>query len=1159
MKVNRARTHAVVESRFNRSVNVELDLGRDSAVDGYVLTSTGRTVLQRVASALIAGGTCRAWSLTGPYGTGKSAFAVFVASLLSPSKSHAFSKATSLLHRADRSLAEGLIQKNGSVKVGLFAIPVTGVREPIEMALLRGLNRSVSHRLNGSGRSFIRDVQRAQESLRNGKHCEPERIVGFFADAVDLVCKGERGPDGVFLIIDELGRLVDFANSRPESTDLAVLQDLAEFAGRSSRPFLLMTIRHQDFRAYATNLSPVRRQEWEKIQGRFEDIAFDEPGDEMMRLIAKAMQSQKHESRLNHKSWRKLADNAVQMGLAPRGMEQAEAAMLMLECLPLHPIVVLMLGTVFRQLAQNERSAFSFLLSSEPFGLQAFLADHAECPDSLYGVTEFYEYLLHNLREAIYTSANAKRWAEVESLLTRLHGAGRDDVAIAQTIGLINAIGASDRIKASRDVVSFAVRPAIQRKAVEVKLDSLIKRSLIVERNYNGSLSLWEGSDVDIDAELRVARDRLDRGISAVELAGRHFQARPIVARRHSFVTGTLRFFPIRFCSLDDFDKNAGKWADPLEISVVLAENASSVRAVLSRPGRRGQPRAAGNIFCIPENSFDFGSQLRELAALEWIRANVKELEGDRTARREVDIRIDGVRRNLNDQLDRFLRPELGQEHGSRWFHGGKELRFTARHGLQEILSATCDDVYFASPRIQNELLNRRELSSAAAAARRNLIERMFQNRTEPNLGIAGTPPEMSMYLSLLHQGGLHRKGQSGWDFRAPPTNSSVNLRPAWDTIDEFFKDTESGGRSVSQLFDRLAVAPFGILRGTMPVLFCAALLVHEHEVALYKDGTFIPSPSTPDFELLMKIPDRYSVQRWRITGVRTVVFHRLADLLGRDLTGRSVGKSEILELIKPLLRFFSGLNEYTLHTRRVSAQASDIRRVLQKASQPDAMLFSDLPNACGVKPFIATERASEARVDEYVERLRSGLRDLQTAYDRLLETILELIRSSFAVDGDVAAARVRLSQRGAVLLGIVGEPILKSFLTRINQTELDDREWLEAIAGVVVIKPPAKWRDGDLDRFQQEIASLARQFRHVETLASAIKTGESTAEIVRIGVTTKDASDKERVVQLTAKQKESVDQLQSTIEETLKRHSSLDSNDVVLAALARVAGGYLD
>jgi hypothetical protein len=71
-----------VSPRFTRSISLVRDVHRPDALDGYILTSTGRDVLRRLADALRGDSPTRAWSMTGPYGSGKSAFALFSAQLL---------------------------------------------------------------------------------------------------------------------------------------------------------------------------------------------------------------------------------------------------------------------------------------------------------------------------------------------------------------------------------------------------------------------------------------------------------------------------------------------------------------------------------------------------------------------------------------------------------------------------------------------------------------------------------------------------------------------------------------------------------------------------------------------------------------------------------------------------------------------------------------------------------------------------------------------------------------------------------------------------------------------------------------------------------------------------------------------------------------------
>src|SRR4051812_12244920 len=73
----------VVSPRFARSVSLVRDAHRADALVGYILTPNGRDILRRLADALRGDTSTRAWSLTGPYGSGKSAFALLTAQLLS--------------------------------------------------------------------------------------------------------------------------------------------------------------------------------------------------------------------------------------------------------------------------------------------------------------------------------------------------------------------------------------------------------------------------------------------------------------------------------------------------------------------------------------------------------------------------------------------------------------------------------------------------------------------------------------------------------------------------------------------------------------------------------------------------------------------------------------------------------------------------------------------------------------------------------------------------------------------------------------------------------------------------------------------------------------------------------------------------------------------
>ena len=73
--------HIGIAGRYSRSANLERDAGAGDALDGYVLTGRVLEVLDRIVATIgtSAGG---AWSVTGPYGSGKSSLGIYLDALL---------------------------------------------------------------------------------------------------------------------------------------------------------------------------------------------------------------------------------------------------------------------------------------------------------------------------------------------------------------------------------------------------------------------------------------------------------------------------------------------------------------------------------------------------------------------------------------------------------------------------------------------------------------------------------------------------------------------------------------------------------------------------------------------------------------------------------------------------------------------------------------------------------------------------------------------------------------------------------------------------------------------------------------------------------------------------------------------------------------------
>ena len=254
--------HVIVSPRFTRSVALPRNFDRPDALEGYILTPTGRGVLGRLADALRGDSSGRAWSLTGPYGSGKSAFALLVAQLLGGS-GQILKSARTFLQREDADLADRFFGAGSPLaRRGARFCPVlvSGSRTPLEKALAGQLALAL-RRLAGRGRPPRLVEQLEEIAFQPSLYAGGPGVVALFEESLSYLDRFGNDGAGLLLVVDELGKFLEYAAAHPEGGDVFVLQGLAEAAARAGRPFLVLTILHQSLDRYAEHVSPTRRAE----------------------------------------------------------------------------------------------------------------------------------------------------------------------------------------------------------------------------------------------------------------------------------------------------------------------------------------------------------------------------------------------------------------------------------------------------------------------------------------------------------------------------------------------------------------------------------------------------------------------------------------------------------------------------------------------------------------------------------------------------------------------------------------------------------------------------------------------------------------------------------------------------------------------------------
>ena len=1142
---------------FLRSINAEHDNVNVQILSSYLVTPNAIRTTKRILETLLRGDG-GAWTITGAFGTGKSAFIVFLSNLLRRPNDKSTSRAVALLRTADSELANEVLAKVRR-KFNLVPIVVSGAPEPISSAISRSIleaNRKGLLRLNQKLKKRIQQFLTTDEKTSAYSH--------DFVDAVHelvTVAKTNRGPtQGILLLIDELGKLLEYAARYPHKSDPFVLQQLAEISARSEGKLLILAALHQDFRAYASSLTPSERVEWEKIRGRFEDIAFEEPPDQLLRFVALAwdriQQKESIKTSVNEKKAAKtLAHRLWDCGLAPPTLSKKDGVALLGMCAPLHPLTAYILGPLFRRIGQNERSAFTFLASQEPRALRSWISQTDRDRSCLFDVVDLYRYLVSSLGNSILNTIDAKRWAEAFEAEARHPELGAEAIAVLRTVALISASSRWLNIRASSEVIEYALFKRLTPKQIKTALRELESMSLIVHRRYNDSYILWAGSDIDIEARLAEGRQRLTNKGSVAALLRRHYTIRPVLARRHSFEKGTLRFFDVDFLTTDDLLHR--RWSSNNEcdghIMILLPKNRDDRKTATDVVKKLD----ANNIVMRTIDAEDqFASYALELAAVDWVKRNTPELDHDATARRELHARTVSIQRSLDQFIVGIL---CGNSHvQGEWYHGGNQFTANNARALNEKLSIICDRIYSKSPRIDNEIINRRQLSSAAASARRNLIQKMIEASDQPHLDLTGNPPERSIYRSLLgSEGGLglHREVKGTWSFRKPPQASCAVA--AYSAIDQFLDEAIKEPKPVHELFDLLRQPPYGLRDGPIPILVCAVLLARETEVALYESGVFCPVLTAAIMDRLIKSPERFSLRRWQLSGIRKHVFEELERIVLGNTTPNKSRRRRMLRVVRPLLGFISSLPQYTMQTADLSPRTRAVRDAFWEATEPDILLFKNLPEACGLRPFSARQplKTRSGDISAYVKAIRNTFHELRNAYPQLLQSMRISLAEGFGLSSEETSSLFDILQANAANLSeYVVEPDLKLLLSRILERHDSEDSWLESIASFLAEQPVAKWRDEDRAHFNIRLRQFVRRIRLLEaTINDRPQVSiPKSLDSIRVSLTGTSFGQLDYSVHLDKKCKRKLKKIQADIEEAISNIDSVDPT-IAVGALCQV------
>ncbi len=1057
---------------YSLSANIENGFPTDVQ---YIVTPNGRKAIQNIINDYQSG--IHSFTIIGTYGTGKSSFLLALEEDLKSGN-----KEKRLLNSRNLTEAEDFEILN-----------IVGDYSDLSVLLGRRLN------FEGNSQSIFDELKRYCNRLK-----EQNKFL--------------------LIVIDEFGKVLEHAAKNNPEQELYFLQKFAEFVNVSSRDVLLLTTLHQNFGAYARNLTESQKNEWTKVKGRFKEITFVEPIEQILFLASQQLYD-KH----------LIADSdnigqLYQLALETKFISKAFSCETAELLYPLDPFSAFAITSAIQRYGQNERSLFSFLSARGSNSLATFEAN----ANHTYNLANVYDYIVFNfysyLKDANMDSMN---WNSMQMSIERVEGMDWDSeqqmkgaVHIVKSIGLLNLFGIASFMMDAGQMAEYA-HLAMDVKDAKSIIDKLLRFKIIRYAEYKKRLLLFEGTDVDLELEIQKAGSVVARPIAFIDDLRQFVSNRISPVKAHYYHKGTPRYFEyeIRENAVDMIP--TGDTDGYIELIFSSEQNAIEATKAISTDTEHAV------IYAYFNNTEEIIGHLHNIKKYDYILSKVLiDKEADRVAYNEIQKLKEYEETLLNKSVVDNL---FSFKNSVTWVFKGKECEVSSHKDFNKLLSAVCDDVYAKAPIMINELFNRHKLSGAISTARKNYLTALVEHYGEEDLGFEKDkfPPEKTIYYSLLKNTGLHTEN----GFADAPTN--VGFMTVWDESIRFLKSTVGKQRKISELIKILSAQPFKLKQGFLDFWVPTFMFIKRQDFALYdvNSGAYIPNVDMLFFDLLQKHPADYAIKAFEVDGVRIDFFNQYRNLvnLGDEF---NITSQSFVETIKPFLFFYKKLNDYTKHTRKFTHKSTmRFRDVLATAKDPEKAFFEDLPDALG----FAKKLKQNADIAEYGNVIMKAIRELRSCYTQLIDRI-----ESRLVDGlDLSTAdyneylpeiKQRLSNVKLTLLTAKQ----KEFYNHV-MTEYDNRTlWYQSICYPILEHKLESLRDEEEDKLADDLIYL---FRECEKYADISKKAVADNDLAYSFdmVSNNGTNIRTQTYVLPEKDKKRVSELEQKINQMLSGNDNVD------------------
>lgn len=961
-------------------------------------------------------------------------------------------------------------------------------------------------------------------------------VLPLYRSVSDVLVE-DYGFAGIYIVFDEFSKFIEGLDGTRAGHTMKLLQDMCELAADSSNTQIYLTmVAHKSIKEYGKYLSQEIINAFTGIEGRILEKYFVTSSKNNYELIRNAIVKKEDRMKLIPGIDKYIGEEALinyyQLPAFKSNFSKEDFKSIILEgCYPLNPIAAYLLLNISEKVAQNERTLFTFISNDEPNSLARFVSEHDSQSGWVIGADLVYDYFSGLFKKEVSNELVHNLWLGAEYALSKCET--EEEKKLIKTLALILIVNKPEEILADEKFLSMAAS-LIDGNAT---IMNLITKQIIYKKSSLGSFVFKTRAGSELKAEIKKQREIKGNNCNYAKviqlITGKYF----VIPRRYNTEKMMTRYFRHEYMNVEAFlaIKNADAFFD--------RDDAADGKVVtLFSFGKTSQAEIKNHfvdlnckklIVVAPRKMISEVKELRDYEILQEIRANQAFIQGNEVLQREIPLLEEDLVKIVEDELDAIYSSEDTKVF--YWVDG--KVKANSQEQEENAVNKCCEELYYKTPIINNEMINRVHISTAQTKkARLNIIDAILQKNDTEDF-YSGTNQEATIYRSVFCRTGITKN--------KPDSNiGEIILR-----LNTFVDSCSDNKITFTDIISELTKAPYGMRLGVIPLLLAKVLSERGEDLVAYFANMEVPI--TPEIIVNMcEKPDEYSLFVSKKDYEKELYINNLNELFGVN-DGRALTENRIKNIVLCMQRWFRALPQIARNNAGISEygdndilkkQMKALKKMLQKVEvNPYEILFINIPNefevfelADAFKALSDCKRAYDDYLTWAINRTIDGIYTVFGGQKKL--ELYHLLKEWYEKQSD-------LSKQGLHSGGVTN---LMSCIEKMDT--YGDTDVAQKIVKAVTNVYIENWLDSAYEEFISELTSIKTEIEHIKE--------EKTEGKLLLSFTGSKGNKIERYYEKVDEGTGTI--LRNIIEDTLDEYDDLSVNDrvgILLEMIEKIIG----